>query len=149
MNLTAAMGITTGQVFCGIIGSEDIRCEYCIVGDTVNTAARLMCKVENFDGIITDENTYEEVQKSMQKITKTSSVNNLLSLKFKKMGIIKVKGKKDKVPIYAPYYAEAESNKYIYSNVPYDRNYSKNVMVKVDRLKIIANAIFDTIQDII
>ncbi|TVQ15976.1 MAG: guanylate cyclase, partial [Leptolyngbya sp. DLM2.Bin15] len=39
--LTSAIGITTGQVFCGPIGN-DIRREYTVMGDVVNLAARLM-----------------------------------------------------------------------------------------------------------
>lgn len=34
-------GLATGRVFCGFIGS-DVRREYAAIGDTVNTAARLM-----------------------------------------------------------------------------------------------------------
>lgn len=35
------IGVTTGVVWCGEVGS-DTRCEYAIVGDSVNLAARLM-----------------------------------------------------------------------------------------------------------
>ena len=38
---TVSMGITTGRAFCGEIGGEARR-EYTVIGDTVNTAARLM-----------------------------------------------------------------------------------------------------------
>eukprot|EP01114_Cavostelium_apophysatum_P005201 TRINITY_DN1594_c0_g1_i4.p1 TRINITY_DN1594_c0_g1~~TRINITY_DN1594_c0_g1_i4.p1 ORF type:complete len:1564 (+),score=482.05 TRINITY_DN1594_c0_g1_i4:218-4909(+) len=36
-----SIGITTGRAFCGIVGSS-FRCEYAMLGDSVNTAARLM-----------------------------------------------------------------------------------------------------------
>lgn len=36
-----SIGVSTGEAFCGIIGSQQ-RAEYSIVGDTVNTAARIM-----------------------------------------------------------------------------------------------------------
>lgn len=37
----AAIGVTTGCCFCGVVGSE-VRREYAVVGDTMNVAARLM-----------------------------------------------------------------------------------------------------------
>ena len=36
-----AIGVTSGRAFCGSVGSA-LRCEWCVVGDVMNTAARLM-----------------------------------------------------------------------------------------------------------
>jgi predicted ATPase/class 3 adenylate cyclase len=49
-----AIGVTTGRAFCGSIGNEQ-RCEYTIMGDVVNLAARLMQKAKN--SILVDEPT--------------------------------------------------------------------------------------------
>eukprot|EP00873_Tetraselmis_striata_P020689 jgi/Tetstr1/440953/TSEL_029222.t1 len=34
-------GISAGTCFCGLVGNPNIRCEYAVMGDHVNTAARL------------------------------------------------------------------------------------------------------------
>jgi class 3 adenylate cyclase len=39
--VAASIGVATGQVFCGTVGTK-IRCEYTVIGHTVNLAARLM-----------------------------------------------------------------------------------------------------------
>ncbi|MEO8653241.1 MAG: AAA family ATPase, partial [Ramlibacter sp.] len=36
----AALGVTTGRCFCGVVGA-DVRREYAVIGDAMNTAARL------------------------------------------------------------------------------------------------------------
>ncbi len=41
MNVFCSVGVTTGKVFLGAVGSETRR-EFAMVGDTVNLAARLM-----------------------------------------------------------------------------------------------------------
>jgi adenylate cyclase len=51
--LSVAMAIHTGEVLAGLIGAED-RHEYTVIGDTVNSAARLLdiCKERNGDLIV-------------------------------------------------------------------------------------------------
>lgn len=39
--IETSVGVTTGRVFCGPVGSG-VRCEYTMIGDSVNVAARLM-----------------------------------------------------------------------------------------------------------
>jgi len=58
-SVNSRIGISQGDVYCGIIGSLNDRCEYGLMGSSVNLAARLMC-IENF-GIRVDENIYRTV----------------------------------------------------------------------------------------
>jgi class 3 adenylate cyclase len=41
LNLEAGIGITAGTVYCGFVGAEK-RCEYAMMGASVNLSARLM-----------------------------------------------------------------------------------------------------------
>lgn len=41
LQLGASIGITTGQVYCGFVGASK-RCEYAMMGCSVNLSARLM-----------------------------------------------------------------------------------------------------------
>lgn len=53
--ISASIGITTGYVFCGTVGPKN-RCEYAVIGDTVNLSARLMSAAKKLDiGILCDE----------------------------------------------------------------------------------------------
>ena len=59
IGLRASVGVTTGQVFCGLLGGE-ARCEYTTLGRPVNVASRLMTVVEQ--GVVVDEATWRASQ---------------------------------------------------------------------------------------
>jgi hypothetical protein len=86
LGIQAHVGVTTGKVFAGVIGPPH-RCEYSLLGDTVNLSARLMCKAP-FGGVLCDHGTY------------TSAVAT--GIEFEVLEPIKVKGKDNIVKIYKP-----------------------------------------------
>lgn len=79
-----SIGVTTGRVFCGTIGSE-ARCEYTIIGDTVNLAARLMQAAHG--GIYCDDHTQAAAKSKIS---------------FETLEPIQVKGKAAPVAIFRP-----------------------------------------------
>ncbi len=84
MGLRSSIGITTGQIFCGLVGN-DRRREYAIIGDIVNLSARLMQSAPG--DIRCDAATMLAAQ---------------ARLKFETLPPIAVKGKTDPVAIYRP-----------------------------------------------
>eukprot|EP00400_MALV-I_sp_L67-5_P000434 gene434-248_t len=71
LSLTGKVGITTGRVWCGVVGNL-WRKEYTVLGDTVNLSARLMGLQMNKDrpvasgDLLCDENTKLHVQKYLE-----------------------------------------------------------------------------------
>jgi class 3 adenylate cyclase len=55
MGQQCSIGVTSGRVFCGIIGNQE-RCEYTMIGDVVNLSARLMQAARG--GILCDQATF-------------------------------------------------------------------------------------------
>eukprot|EP00808_Paulinella_micropora_P026542 g82296.t1 len=83
-----AIGLATGEVYVGSVGSSERR-EHAVVGDTVNLSARLAGKAKKLEenNVLVDSATYE-------------AVRNQVSLKA--AGEINVKGKEEMIPIFIP-----------------------------------------------
>lgn len=87
LKLHASVGITTGIVFCGVVGSTTRR-EYSVLGDTVNLSARLMQRACSTGGILVDR----EIVNSMSP-----------GFEYQQLDSITVKGKTAEIEIFRPY----------------------------------------------
>lgn len=95
IEVSVKIGVTTGSVFCGAVGSSH-RCEYAMVGDKVNTSARLMCAVPEARGIVCDQDTH---QLALGHFAIGASLQNVM-MKFMPMAPMKLKGKKELQRVY-------------------------------------------------
>jgi class 3 adenylate cyclase len=86
INVNSSIGVTTGKVFLGAVGSS-IRHEFAMVGDTVNLAARLMVVANKF--VICDNYTFQAANAYPGTLLKFLSLNS-----------IRVKGKSTLIPIF-------------------------------------------------
>jgi len=85
LGMNCSFGITTGDVYCGTVGSP-LRQEYAAIGSVVNMSARLMGKAAG--GILIDDATHARLP-----------TNVLDSLK--RLDPIKVKGRDEPLQVYA------------------------------------------------
>ncbi|CAN0445191.1 unnamed protein product [Ascophyllum nodosum] len=85
LNLAAIIGITTGKVYCGFVGLSK-RCEYAMMGCSVNLSARLMASAPK-NTIQVDFEAWSRARKFFD---------------FKTLAPIKAKGYVDLVPVFRP-----------------------------------------------
>jgi class 3 adenylate cyclase len=87
IGLSASIGVTSGIAFCGVAGSHT-RKEYAVLGDVVNTSARLMqfAKKEG-KSIVCDHQT---------------SYSSRSKVHFEALEPISVKGKSERIKVFEP-----------------------------------------------
>jgi class 3 adenylate cyclase len=83
------IGVTLGTVFCGLVGATD-RCEYAVMGASVNLSARLMGKAE-------DVLCNEEVVRDFK-----ANRIGLSSFTFDELPPMRVKGFANEVNVFRP-----------------------------------------------
>ena len=84
MGIRSAIGVSTGRVYCGVVGSTERR-EYTIMGDSVNLAARLMQNAR--EGILCDFASFNRASSEID---------------FSEPEQIKLKGKTNFERVYRP-----------------------------------------------
>ena len=93
MDLRPSIGITTGQAFCGVVGSRGRR-EYSVLGDTVNLSARLMQHATvSGSGVLCETKTAEACARAS---------SHWHPLSFYDIQTINVKGKSVPIKIWKP-----------------------------------------------
>lgn len=111
LNQPHSIGITTGRVFCGAVGGTQRR-EYAIIGDVMNTSARLM-QAADLNSILCDSATRQAAS---------------VRLKFVSLKPIQLKGKSDAVPVFYPLQDLDESHHAHHDNPFVGRAYEKNLL---------------------
>eukprot|EP00049_Salpingoeca_infusionum_P014913 m.285394 g.285394 ORF g.285394 m.285394 type:complete len:1205 (-) comp15776_c0_seq1:3067-6681(-) len=96
--ISTSVGVSTGNVFCGVVGSPD-RHEYTVLGDSVNLAARLMGKAGK-NGVLVDEATRSQVLELAGG-----------SFTYDVLVPISLKGKARPVPVFKPHSIQYELGK--------------------------------------
>jgi class 3 adenylate cyclase/tetratricopeptide (TPR) repeat protein len=81
---SCSIGVATGRIFCGAYGNEQRR-EYTMIGDTVNTSARLMQAAGG--QILCEQVTWREAESRFT---------------FETLKPVRMKGKSELVPIFRP-----------------------------------------------
>jgi adenylate cyclase len=92
--LDNGIGINTGDVLVGNIGSADKKMDYTIIGDHVNLGARVETLTRKYDSrVLFTEFTYKKIRHLVEE-------GKLYRVDMKEMDTVKVKGKEIPVKIY-------------------------------------------------
>ncbi len=141
---TCSIGVTTGMVYCGIIGSP-LRQDYVGIGNEVNLAARLMGKAKG--KILVDYKTYQNLDSG------TKDLMKLLDYELKLKGMAKpvvpyVYASEDKLPSMSAEVDEEESNETASKRISKGFNISvRDKRVIFDLIDFLGQNIFMNVEE--
>mmetsp|Transcript_3596 Transcript_3596/g.8578 ORF Transcript_3596/g.8578 Transcript_3596/m.8578 type:complete len:1140 (-) Transcript_3596:2301-5720(-) len=93
-DVTLSAGLATGSCYCGLVGNPRTRCEYAVMGDTVNTAARLAAHAAKTNqALLCGQSVQEAVVHDREAMDRIHLVP---------AGMVKLKGKAKEVSVYSP-----------------------------------------------
>jgi len=99
--LDIGIGLNTGDMVVGNIGSENLKMDYTVIGDAVNLGARVEALTRNYKThIIITEYTYERIKHLLPDENGVVPENGIGHLRVDRLDEVKVKGKKKPVVIY-------------------------------------------------
>ncbi|MDQ6972577.1 MAG: adenylate/guanylate cyclase domain-containing protein [Mariprofundaceae bacterium] len=99
--LDIGIGLNTGDMVVGNIGSENLKMDYTVIGDAVNLGARVEALTRNYKThIIITEYTYERIRHLLPDENGVVPENGIGHLRVDRLDEVKVKGKNVPVVIY-------------------------------------------------
>jgi class 3 adenylate cyclase len=87
------VGISSGEVCVGLLGLSSVRCEYALVGATVNMAARLASQAQAGEwGVLTEPSTVEQIVRNGGLVGAKAEFMLGMGMKAVSVGVMRLKG---------------------------------------------------------
>lgn len=134
------IGIAAGEAYVGLIGSQ-MRCEYAMVGPSVNLSARLMGKADQWKVLVEEQVHNRVVNQADSNLLDAEQqlVASSSAFSFQPVSPIKAKGYDNLIPVYEPKELLKSETHSSFEHVP--GNQLDDFIEKWDRLGIEAQLV--------